>query len=125
MLFSLLYIGSVIYFLKQLDNSMYDKEMHALIKFNGYPCGYKIVDKKLHGFLIIEDVNEAQIIVDNLLAAGVEVYETESEFNSIYPPLNSEQRLSIAMEFWKNIPEEKWPKDVKQYYDANKLSNNQ
>ncbi len=100
---------------------MDEEHEYVLIKSNSQPSGFRISDKETRGFIIFEDIEDANELVKTLLSKGVEIFETEEDFQNKYPLLTREQRLAMGMDFWlKNIPKEKWTKDVKDYFEKNK-----
>lgn len=99
---------------------MYKSENSALIKANQFPGGYRIVDKATRGYLLIDNNSELERIVKELLTAGAEVFENEEAFNQKYPQLGLNEIKDKGMEFWRNIPEENWPKEVREYFENKK-----
>lgn len=93
----------------------------VLIKKNELPTGWEVRDKTdSMSIVLFDNSQEVKMLIKELLDLGVEKFDTEEDFLKKYPHITKEERLALGMEYWKkNIPMDKWPKEVKDFFDKN------
>lgn len=94
----------------------------ALIKRADMPSGWRVADIENRGMILFDNSDEEKSVIKSLLENGAEIFESEEEFLAKFPPFTKEERLSQGMKYWVNIPKEKWPKDVRDFFEGNEDS---
>ena len=97
-----------------MNKSEYSADKYVLVKVDEQYT-IKSADS-LRLFLLIEDNDEMNFAIKSLLENGAKIFETQEEYDAIYPPLSREEIHAQGMEYWLNIPEEKWPKFVVDFF---------
>lgn len=102
-----------------MSNTAYNPDKYVLVKIEEQ---YTIRSADhLRQFLLIEDNDEMNFAIQSLLANGARIFDTQEEYDSIYPPLSQAEIYAQGMEYWLNIPEEKWPKFVTDFFKKDNI----
>lgn len=81
----------------------YDIRYQILVKNPNIPAGYNVCMLPGRTTTLFENLEDAQAKIDELLAAGVLIFETEADFAQVCPDIGFDEGKLIGMQWFLQL----------------------